>query len=273
VHGSHNLAGDMTCPDLGAGSMYGTDPLLGEMTAESPTALVYRPLPNSPAIDTGREMVFEGGSTHDQVGTARPVDGDGDGVAGYDIGSIEVRAYPFTDLSQSPFRVEIRWLWEEGITLGCGGTRFCPTAPVTREQMASFLVRALDLPATANDYFVDDEASGHEADINALRAAGITNGCGTDPVVASPTFGSPIYCPTAAVTRAEMASFLARAFPLPAAAVDYFDDDDGNVFHENDINTIAQAGITLGCGGRNYCPGNPVLREQMAAFLYRGLTD
>jgi hypothetical protein len=32
----------------------------------------------------------------------------------------------------------------EGITLGCGGGRFCPGDAVTRAQMASFLVRALE---------------------------------------------------------------------------------------------------------------------------------
>ena len=43
--------------------------------------------------------------------------------------------------------------------------------------MATFLVRAFDLPATGTDYFGDDNANKHEANINALARAGITSGC------------------------------------------------------------------------------------------------
>ena len=98
--------------------------------------------------------------------------------------------------------------------------------------MASFLVRAYDLPATATDFFVDDEGSMHEDDINRLTASGITGGCGTDT-----------YCPTSGVSRAQMASFLARAMELASAPTDYFGDDDGSV-HEPDINRLAGAAVT-----------------------------
>jgi hypothetical protein len=33
-----------------------------------------------------------------------------------------------------------------GVTAGCGGGRYCPTDPVTRAQMAIFLVKTFDLP-------------------------------------------------------------------------------------------------------------------------------
>jgi len=33
------------------------------------------------------------------------------------------------------------------------------------------------------------------------------------------------------------------------------------------INELARRGITAGCGGGDYCPGNPVTRGQMAVFL------
>jgi hypothetical protein len=35
------------------------------------------------------------------------------------------------------------------------------------------------------------------------------------------------------------------------------------------INQLATEGITGGCGGGNYCPGNSVTRGQMAVFLTR----
>jgi hypothetical protein len=67
-----------------------------------------------------------------------------------------------------------------------------------------------------------------------------------------------------------MASYLARALALPATGTDYFFDDAGSM-HEGDINRVAAAGITSGCGGGRYCPDLSVTREQMAAFLRRAL--
>jgi hypothetical protein len=34
---------------------------------------------------------------------------------------------------------------------------------------------------------------------------------------------------------------------------------------------LSAAGIVTGCGGSNYCPGNPVTRGQMAVFLASAL--
>jgi hypothetical protein len=67
--------------------------------------------------------------------------------------------------------------------------------------MASFLVRALDLPRTTVDSFTDDEGSIHENDINRLAASGITAGC-----------SATRFCPTDRVTRGQILAFLFRAF-------------------------------------------------------------
>jgi hypothetical protein len=75
---------------------------------------------------------------------------------------------PFTDTSGHFFAADIEWLRQREITNGCGGGRFCPDASVTRDQMASFLVRAFALPPTATDAFTDDAGSQHETDINRL---------------------------------------------------------------------------------------------------------
>ena len=165
---------------------------------------------------------------------------------------------PFDDAEWSPFLGDILWLARQQITLGCGWRAFCPSGLVTREQMASFLARALGVAPTAHDHFDDDAGSPHEADINALAEAGITSGCGPRQ-----------FCPSRVVNRQEMASFLARALGLGWVPPDHFDDDDGSV-HEGDINSLASAGITTGCGQwRRFCPFDPVTREQMAAFLHR----
>lgn len=97
-------------------------------------------------------------------------------------------------------QADINALAAAGITLGCGWRVYCPDRAVTREEMASFLVRALRLPASGTDFFTDDSASPHQADINALAASGITRGCGPST-----------YCPGSAVSREQMAAFLHRA--------------------------------------------------------------
>lgn len=185
------------------------------------------------------------------------VPGDTNGIA--DSFIVTLARGTFADDDNNPFEADIEWLAAAGITKGCGPDLFCPAAPVTREQMASFLVRALGLPPSATDAFTDDETSPHEADINALAAAGITQGC-----------GAALFCPTLAVSRQEMASFLVRAFDLPAISTDFFDDDAGSL-HEPDINALAEAKVTLGCAPRLYCPFDQVRRDQMAAFLHRAL--
>ncbi len=174
----------------------------------------------------------------------------------------------FTDDDGNTHEGYIEAIAEAGITLGCNppdNDRFCPDDFVSRAQMASFLDRARDLPATAIDAFLDDNGSTHEAAINRVAAAGITVGCdAADP---------SRYCPSANVTRGQMATFLDRAFELAATAVDFFTDDDGSP-HEAAINRVAAAGITLGCDTADparFCPTDPVSRAQMASFLGRAL--
>lgn len=166
----------------------------------------------------------------------------------------------FGDLGGTSFRDDVIWLAEEGITGGCAEGLYCPTKPVTRGEMASFLSRALNLPSTTTDYFTDDDGTTHEIAINRVAHAGITGGC-----------ADGLYCPTATVTRAQMASFLSRALGLvDGGGIDYFTDDDGST-HEIAINRVAHAGITTGCAPSTYCPLASVTRGQMAAFLMRAL--
>ena len=157
----------------------------------------------------------------------------------------------------------------EGITKGCNppdNDRYCPDSSVTRGQMAAFLVRALDLPATSLHFFTDVGDSVFEADIDKLAAAGITKGCNPP--------ANDRYCPDSSVTRGQMAAFLVRGFGYTDAGEgDLFTDDDSSVF-EADIDRLGTAGVTKGCNPPNntrYCPNNTVKRDQMASFLARAL--
>jgi hypothetical protein len=154
----------------------------------------------------------------------------------------------------------------EGITLGCNpptNDQFCPQRALTRGEMASIFVRALDLPAASESSFVDTAESVHAATISALAAADVTKGC--DPPA------NTEFCPDRIVTRGEMAAFIVRAFGFEDGAdIDHFADDDGSVF-EADINRLATAGVTSGCGGDSYCPHTRLTRAAMAVLVARAL--
>ncbi|MEX1004477.1 MAG: DUF4331 family protein [Acidimicrobiia bacterium] len=105
----------------------------------------------------------------------------------------------FADDNASPFEADINALAAAGITTGTTASTFEPNRSISRGEMAAFLVRGFDLPASSVDAFADDNASPFEADINALAAAGVTKGT-----------SATTYEPTRDVSRAEMASFVAR---------------------------------------------------------------
>src|SRR5262249_2185072 len=61
----------------------------------------------------------------------------------------------------------------------------------------------------------------------------------------------------------------AQSFTLPAAFfADFLDAPGGSQFH-SEIETIFRNGITVGCGGGNYCTDAPASRAQMAVLLLK----
>jgi len=163
----------------------------------------------------------------------------------------------FTDIAGSPFRGDIERTFLAGMVIGCSAIAYCPTTAMSREVMAAFLHRTLKLPPASRDYFTDDGSSPHQDSINRLAEAGLTGGCTATQ-----------FCPTATMTRGQMAAFLVRSFRLPPTSADYFTDDNTSIF-ENDINKLAASGVTGGCGGGRFCPTRLVTRGEMAAFLWR----
>jgi hypothetical protein len=117
---------------------------------------------------------------------------------------------PFPDVPcASPFAAWIQELVARGITAGCGGGLYCPTNPVTREQMAVFLLKTREgasftpPPCTTATFADVPCASPFAAWVQELVARGITAGC-----------GGGLYCPTDPVTRGQMAVFLTKTFAL-----------------------------------------------------------
>lgn len=81
----------------------------------------------------------------------------------------------FADDDGSVFEGAIEAIVADGITFGCnppGNYLFCVDDPVTRGQMAAFLVRALNLAPAATDFFTDDSGSVFEGAINSLAEPG-----------------------------------------------------------------------------------------------------
>jgi len=103
-------------------------------------------------------------------------------------------------------------LYNDGVTSGCATSplRFCPGDPVTRAQMAVFLLRAEHgssyTPPPATGIFSDVAADFTRPFIEQLYNEAVTSGCATSPLR---------YCPTDAVSRGQMAVFLLRTFSLP----------------------------------------------------------
>ena len=116
----------------------------------------------------------------------------------------------FVDVPEaSPFCPWIQELAERGVAAGCGGGRYCPGAPVSREQMAVFVLRTLDAallpPACAPPNLFTDvpETSPFCPWIEELARRGVVTGCEAGR-----------YCPSASVTREQMAVFLSGTFAL-----------------------------------------------------------
>ncbi|HEX4964300.1 MAG TPA: S-layer homology domain-containing protein, partial [Thermoanaerobaculia bacterium] len=168
------------------------------------------------------------------------------------------------------------WAWQfieglaaSGITGGCGGTSFCPTAFLNRAQIAVFLVRGIHgaafmPPAATGTVFTDVPADYWAGSfIEQFAADGITRGCSANQ-----------FCPDALVNRAESAVFLLRAkhgqsYTPPPATGTVFTDVPASYWAAAWIEQMAAEGITGGCGGGNFCPDRSLTRAETAVFVSR----
>ena len=168
------------------------------------------------------------------------------------------------------------WAWQyvetihqAGITGGCGNGKYCPSAPVTRAQMAVFLLRARHgssyVPPAARGNVFDDVPRTYWAAawIERLAKEGITAGC-----------ADAMFCPDAPVTRDQMAVFLLRAkhgssYVPPSARGTIFDDVPRTYWAARWIERLVAEGISAGCAPDLYCPAQIVTRDQMAVLLVR----
>ena len=194
------------------------------------------------------------------------------GAGGGDLdgqSSVAVTAGGFSDVAGAGVHLEaVNSLAADGVFegTGCSPGRFCPGEPLQRWVMAVWLVRILDgedpAPVGVSRFADVDPGVWWAPFVERLAVLGVTAGCRTGPLR---------YCPADTVTRAQMASFLTRAFRLGSASQPAGFVDIGGNTHADNINALASAAITAGCatGPLRYCPGKAVTRAQMASFLNR----
>ncbi|MGI9529769.1 MAG: immunoglobulin-like domain-containing protein [Acidimicrobiia bacterium] len=120
-------------------------------------------------------------------------------------------------------------------------------------------------PVDVVDFFVDDDTSIFQRDINAIALADITRGCNPPQ--------NDWYCERSDVTRGQFAAMLVRALGLSAVSLNPFNDVGDSIF-EADINRLHAAGITKGCNppaNTKYCPNRFLTRGEIAAMFVRAL--
>ena len=152
----------------------------------------------------------------------------------------------------------------------CQSNRLCPNDPMQRWIAAVWLVRLIDgddPAAVPESRFEDVNASSMWEDsvwyaphVERLADLEVTVGCTQDPLR---------FCPDANLTRAQVASWVARAFDLESAESQGFADAVGSV-HEANINAVVAAGVMSGCSTdpKNFCLDDTVTKGEMARYVY-----
>ena len=181
-----------------------------------------------------------------------------------------VPATGFTDTATTPHRAAIDCAVWWGLAEGRSTTGFAPTDNVTRGQTAAMIARLLrttgHAPSTAPSAgFTDTVGHVFEADIDLLASLSIAAGVTTSR-----------YEPDLPVSRAQMASLLARTFEhgydllLPPGPMPFGDVPVDNV-HREAISRLVAANITSGVTATTFEPRRAVPRDQMASFVTRSV--
>ncbi|KAA8826594.1 S-layer homology domain-containing protein [Bifidobacterium myosotis] len=180
----------------------------------------------------------------------------------------------FTDVNNgTAHAADIEWLASSGISTGYGDGSFGVGQQVQRQDMAAFLYRLAGNPSftpSAEDKarFSDvNENTAHAKEVWWLASTGISTG------YADGTFGVGKM-----VQRQDMAAFLHRfagkfGGPAESGAGITFTDVNGSTAHAEDIAWLAKTGISTGYPDHTFGVGQPVQRQDMAAFLHRIKTN
>jgi hypothetical protein len=183
----------------------------------------------------------------------------------------------FTDVSPSdPYFDYISLLSSDGITAGCSTSPalYCPDTPVTRAQMAVFIVAALDralgtpLTYTQTPYFNDVPATSvYFPFVQRIKDLGITAGCSTSP---------SLFCPDTSIPQGQMAVFMIASWMVANnlstftyTPAPYFTDVPSTDNYFKFVQKMRDLGFWTGCSATMYCESSAVTRAQMAPMILR----
>ena len=186
-------------------------------------------------------------------------------LAAFTTLSVLVAASGSPATASTPADTAVRSLEQAGILAGTNCSSEDCDGDLLRWEAALWLANALDLGPARTVSAEDGPAGANIAGaVSAVVREGVTVGCATEPLR---------FCPDSHTTRAQMASFLTRAFDLKPSWRRVFADVDRGSVHARNITTIRRAGITNGCATEplRYCPLDPISRRQAAVMLYRAL--
>jgi hypothetical protein len=170
---------------------------------------------------------------------------------------------------------EVEACYEAGVVQGYSETHYEPTLPVSRDQMAVYVGRAL---AGGEDNVPDGPAEATFDDVpDTYWAYAHVEYCYDENVVQGYT--STTYVPTAQVTRDQMAVYVARSLVAPTGEValdDYVPSDPRNFPDVADtfwaykhIEYCVENGVVQGYLDGFYHPETVVTRDQMAVYVAR----
>jgi hypothetical protein len=174
----------------------------------------------------------------------------------------------FTDVPKtSGYYRFVETMLHKGVTGGCTASTYCPTATSNRQQMSIFTLVAKEgvsyLPPACGTtpMFADvPVTSPYCRWVEELARRGVVSGC-----------GGGNFCPTGAVTRAQMPIFVLKTLDPtlnpPACTTPMFGDVPASSPYCKWVEELARRGVVSGCGGGNYCPNAAVNRAQMAVFI------
>ena len=170
----------------------------------------------------------------------------------------------FSDVGSDDFFYDaVLWAYQNDITAGTSKTKFSPYKTCTREQVVTFLWRAMGCqePTGTNNPFKDVPADAYytEAVLWAVEN-GITNG------KSRTKFGVGDPC-----TRGQVVTFLWRAEgePEPTSAANPFKDVSEADYFYKAVLWAVEKGVTNGTSKTKFSPANTCTRAQVVTFLYR----
>lgn len=171
--------------------------------------------------------------------------------------SNQVSAETLTDIPDRS-KEKINYLIDEEVIFGYPDGTFKPKNSVSRKEAAAMIGRALDLENEKQETKFPDVPSD-------LYASGYIASATEKGIITGHTDGT--FKPDDAVTRAQMAIIISRAFKLDETGGQAFSDVSKNSYYHDAINLIASAGISVGYPDGTFRPNNELTREEFSILM------